>query len=232
MAQAKVTNYFSTRKRNADFQPSKRRKIIREQDTTVTNVPVIVGKKSKVRTTENESKSTVAPVAENLNVQTKESRSSKSKASTRSRNPKCSRKTSRAKTQNKDIRDVFKKLDSDDNEKAVPETEAAPEALSTAACDDHQASPPSTPSKRASKTSDGEKISQKRSRVGKVVRKDLLQDIESEKGYDFSQHVSNPKPKTDQTQRTVLRRKSKEAPSPEKPLFTPDNVIKLCYFQN
>ena len=186
MAQAKVTEFFNSRKRNADFHPSKRRKVssidqggVNIQEVSKTKASPAISTRTRSRACKSDASNlnavTGKPVEAELVVKAaKESVKNPRRKATRQ--PKG--KSTKLDTLQKSIHDVFK-----------GQTESNVE-LPTAACDDHCGSPPSSPSKRPQKAnSDEGRVSKKRSKGSVVVRKDLMLDsgfATPEKGYDFS----------------------------------------------
>lgn len=210
MAQARVTDFFTSRKRNLDVQPSKRRKVVLED--VVESVTTIKSKdrRTRTRTTTRSSSRVKAKICEPAGPLKTNSKQCTQPLSSALDSPgetilstKSSKSTSKAKeTTEKCKTDILLPavctdvVSGDikgtatvpkDGFPATLECEAG--SVSTAACDNHSVSPSSTPTKRHvnNKTVTA---STKRSRVAKTVRRDLLSSLDStvgtqEKGFNF-----------------------------------------------
>ena len=113
----------------------------------------------------------------------------------------------------------------------------------TAACDDHTVSPPSSPSKRTTKTDDcGAVLVKKRGRHTKTTRKDLLQVFHGQgppgKVYDFVPYGGTPEKdkcrETSARKRLVLQRKCSSASESEgrKHLYLSSKAIRWVFVTN
>lgn len=195
MAQSKVTEFFSSRKRNADFQPSKRRKVISTSDvhTGVTNEEESIAAQTKsVRSRGRKAK------AVNTDTKVKVASTSTSKQIRKKIQCASSSKSVQASGQSRSVQQ------SSINPEKTPDIVAEP----TEFCDDHHANPPSTPTKRtstATTTKNGSGTS-KRIRNVKAVRKDLLKELEkTPEPFDFSKFVENSQSQSVR-KRLVMRR--------------------------
>ena len=144
MSQSKVTDFFNTRRRNPDLQPSKRRKVNLSSDVGIDLAKAWGGSTRRGRSED---------------------------------------------TQHADLK-IPPPVDCQNLQSPANVGDHTPEI--SAACDDHNGSPPCTPTKRASS---GEKtIQAKRSRSAKSVRKDLLDDFtKTPEPYDFTRYVKSEK---------------------------------------
>ena len=186
MAQGKVTEFFSSRKRNASLQPSKRRKVQRLETPETTEqieTPVIPVEKN-VRITRRAQK------CNTIDSKTKSVSSVKqTRRNTRTKNKKA------VESQGKDISSFFN---------ASPEHTVDSDET-TAVRDDHHASPISTPTKSVPKRG-----------LQKTQIKDVLDEInsrtpESEKAYDFAKFVK-PKVSPEVSARRKLQLQRKASP--------------------
>ena len=213
MAQARVTDFFTSRKRNLDVQPSKRRKVLLEDavrsETTIASndkrnrnrtarsstrlkATTCESAPSKIKANSKQSLQRTALISSVVDSPVDESVTIKSSKSTR----KELISTEQLKTS--DISPPAEKRDAivpGDNKKIIAKDgfpaafERKTDSLSTAACDDHSCSPSSTPTKRKV----GNRIIKcpvKRSRGANTVARDLLLSLDSavvapEKGFNF-----------------------------------------------
>ncbi len=212
MAQSSVTDFFSTQKKKINFHPSKRQKLSQSGEIDLASQVFPESRQSTRKSVRISSKPTLKAKSKSLNVQAPADEQIKTKKTTTqssaSAKPK-SKIVAKSNSSKNDIRDVFEKqlgqkLDSDESSNLGNESDKM-----TASCDDHQSSPPSTPTKRAGKVEHTTAL--KRSRKRETMRKDLLQELDAKtpEGYDFTSFV-NKSPVNVKTVRKklVMRRKS------------------------
>lgn len=182
MAQARVTEFFSAKKRGAGSHASKRRKI----DVTESSIDAVVPKETNIRPTRSStrSKTLVCPLPENVQISEPQTKSVKK---TRSVRKGAKSKTPALDKTQKSIKDVLVNLQnegksSDDSASETSETPSlADEKINeevTSAWDEHDG-PPLTPSKRQEISSDSSdddlkhNKSRKRTRRGKAVHDEV-----------------------------------------------------------
>ena len=214
MAQARVTDFFTSRKRNLDIQPSKRRKVLLEDAVRSETTNASNGKHNRSKTNARSSTRLKATTCEsalsNLKANSKQSLHSTALISSvvdspveesvtiKSSKYTCKELISTEQFKTSDISPPAENRDAvvlGDNKVIINKDgfptifERKTESLSTAACDDHSCSPSCTPTKRkaGNKTIKG---SVKRSRVTNTVARDLLSRLDSEvvapeKGFNF-----------------------------------------------
>ena len=252
MAQAKLTEFFTARKRNAPLQPSKRRKLQHndsEQTTTEQNVNSkltsdIVAPIASKLTDKCDNKSHAEATAGAAVTRTRKTRSSSRhnsrvgaiKVSTRTKSAAIVKSSDDSGLglgiilPNADGTDSTSGSVSSDSDRSESSgsgrcLDPVPDSVATAACDDHCASPSSTPTKRSTRNAGLQQatssVAGKRSRRTKVVRRDLLSELnkpdktpESEKGFDFALYVkSSVNQKTSsRSRRKLLLPKSVQPP--------------------
>lgn len=167
-----MTNFFNSRKRGADIHASKRRKVQRLVDAEETTTEV-----------------SSEPLIENITEKKTKAVELKEVSKARQRTVRATRASGRssrakAKTGGQDIKQFLSGILQKDEGEALPET--------TSACDDHQASPPCTPTKHS--IADIPSTGQKRSRKDKVIRKDLF-GVKTPEPYNFTEFTEkSPKP--------------------------------------
>jgi len=203
MAQPKVTEFFTSRKRNADFQPSKRRKVIR---TTDIQTDVINESRSITSQTKSVRGRSRNPRAVNLETKGKVTATSASKQR---------RATSLRKQCTPSVTSIATLEQSTSVEKTCLNVGKTPDVVGEASecCDDHHSSPPSTPTKRTSTAADktGTTTTNKRSRNVRSIRKDLLKELEkTPEQFDFSKYAESSPSKSVRRKLMVRRSLSSE----------------------
>ena len=211
MAQPRVTDFFSSRKRNLDIQPSKRRKVV--VDDAVESATTIKPKDKKhirTRTSTRAKTNTSNSVSACLLNQAKSKQCIQSLASQLDSHVKTTKAVELSNTASRELVSTEKSEAPDslspvnirsvvplgDNRGTASKdgfvsTHAEVDSVSTAACDDHSASPSSTPTKRRLKNKTVT-VSTKRSRVSKTTRRDLMSSLtdataeeSQKKGFNF-----------------------------------------------
>ena len=209
--QTKVSEYYSKRKKYDGLQPSKRRKVIVNEDVETTTDNPFKSPPIGARTRSRISKVS-HPTPGHLNVssqKTKTARQSKSKS-------KVPIKPANQKTIAEVLSNVSKRLETAVQPDApVQNNDLLTDSIPTEACDNHNVSPPGTPTKRRQNPKQVQEettvISNKRSRCKKVARKDLFQE-EANPGFNFDNNavieerkvVSPRRRSTDDEEKTVV----------------------------
>ncbi|XP_023933156.1 DNA replication factor Cdt1-like isoform X1 [Lingula anatina] len=212
MAQGKVTDYFSNRKRTGNLQPSKRRKVQRIEQFDLGSVTFGETnlKQNATGTQNSESVTDVPIVSKKLKTKT-EGKVTSTRRSSRIKTGKSATATkgeideafeSKTRVKSKAVQPL-------ESEKASSEcTVSETVEETTAIADDHNGSPPCTPTKRFSDGESTETVARKRSRAAKAMQKDLLSEFNAktpERGFDFSEFAEKPKLTTNARKKLVLK---------------------------
>ena len=216
MAQAKVTDFFAARKGNRAIHPSKRRKLQNVAEEPREVKPILEGKTIILPTVRESTRSRGRVKQEDLKgTLALPTRATRSQTKTKQNNPTVQITSSRSKPAGQPhIKNVLSVKQEPSSAQSNPDADNACQSkpsrsrtpspgqaaeTSTAACDDHTASPPGTPTKQPAKSAQTSQVIQpvgrKRGRLDKSTRKDLLTDVtpetspEATTGYDFSKFL-------------------------------------------
>ena len=226
MAQSRVTEFFNTRKKQSGYNASKRRKIQATEDDVISATIATEPAKPQRRTTR--SSKVQEPVIETAivsetTVNEKTKQTVKIRSNTRTTTRKSTRtRNSKTKQSAPSIRDAFDSINlaksSETESKTNENKEVAISEETTAVCDDHPASPRSTPTKRNTTNGASEStLNGKRSKKSTSVRKDLLNDDSiktPEQGYDFSRFVEAEKQPTPVARKRLFLKSNKAQSTP------------------
>ena len=214
-----MTDFFAARKGNRDIHPSKRRKLQNVAEEPREVKPILEGKTIILPTVRESTRSRRRVKQEDLKGPLAlPTRATRSQTKTKQNNPTVQITSSRSKPAGQPhIKDVLSVKQEPSSGQSNPDADnacqgkpsrsrtpspgrAAESETSTAACDDHTASPPGTPTKQSAKSAQTSKaiqpVGRKRGRLDKSTRKDLLTDVTPETspelattGYDFSKFL-------------------------------------------